>query len=87
MKDIIIIDNQLLSFYSCLTNSILVESFYGDSEDIALKSLIPFLLNLEKVTDVRNELEKEFDLPGIYQNYIKAKKLFPKLIKSSCKLT
>jgi Dullard-like phosphatase family protein len=54
LKDIIIVDNSLLSFANHLNNGILVSSFYFDKEDTVLNSVIGYLheMILEK-EDVR----------------------------------
>ncbi|EGR30595.1 NLI interacting factor-like phosphatase family protein, putative [Ichthyophthirius multifiliis] len=58
LKDIIIIDNSECSFLFQKENAILIDSFFDDIEDQELFQLIPFLMYLNQVYDVRNVQQK-----------------------------
>ena len=81
-KNIIIIDNLISSFYSCLSNGIYIESFYGKKNDSELLKLIPVLKHLQKVDDVRVEIESIFGLSKQYSNYLKDEKIRKKCLNS-----
>ena len=51
-KDIIIIDNNPMSYLYNLNNSLSILSSYGDLQDIELLKLIPLLKYLSKVDDI-----------------------------------
>ena len=64
--DILIVDNCLLSFSHDLKNGILVTSFFSDSYDTDLPSLIEFFQeSIINAKDVRNIIEETFEFDQI----------------------
>jgi len=55
MKDMIIIDNSVLSFAFQLENGIPILPFYDNKDDIELKFLANYLGNIHSVKDLRIE--------------------------------
>lgn len=62
LRDIILVDNNLISQAYQLENAIPIYSWYGDVLDTELVKLTGFLKLLEKVSDVRNVLKSTFNL-------------------------
>jgi CTD small phosphatase-like protein 2 len=62
LKDLIIVDNSLISFAFQISNGIPILSWNGDSLDCELLKLIDFLKVLEKADDVRPVIDKFFGL-------------------------
>lgn len=62
LKDLIIVDNCIVSFAFQMTNGIPILSWNGDMLDCELFKLIEVLKYLEKVNDVRVVIEKLFAL-------------------------
>lgn len=62
MKNLILVDNTLLSFAFQLDNGIPISSWYGDINDRELLKLIQFLKILKEVPDVREQLRCTFTL-------------------------
>lgn len=60
LGQIVIVDNNLISFSHYLINGILVSSFTNESEDMDLCSLIEYLKTLKGAIDVRTEIEATF---------------------------
>ena len=57
-KDLIIIDNNPISYLYNINNGLPILSWYGDSKDIELLKLIPLLKYLANVEDVTNIIPK-----------------------------
>ena len=58
LKDIVLIDNNIISFLFQKENGIPIKSWYDDYNDIELYKLIPILKNLSGFYDVRTEIKK-----------------------------
>jgi RNA polymerase II subunit A small phosphatase-like protein len=58
IKDIVLIDNNIISFLFQKENGIPIKSWYDDYNDIELYKLIPILKNLSGFYDVRTEIKK-----------------------------
>lgn len=54
LKDIILVDNALYSFFMNLGNGVSILPFYHNKKDVELLKLKPFLLNLRDAEDVRD---------------------------------
>lgn len=66
LKDVIIIDNNIFSFSHYLSNGILISSFYNDSNDLDLISLIEFFrCSIKNENDVRSIIEDTFGFEKI----------------------
>ena len=70
-ENIIIIDNKIISFYSCLDNGIYIPSFYGDPDDNELYQIMPFLEKIHSAKYVRTEINSQYGIKEIYMNYVK----------------
>lgn len=68
LKDLILVDNNLISQAYQLENAVPIYSWYGDVLDTELLKLTGFLKILEKVSDVRKVLKSTFDL-SFTQNF------------------
>ena len=69
LKDCVIIDNSIFSFAHHLSNGILVTSFYNESDDQDLYSLIEFLeAGVVKTSDVRDVIENTFEFMKIKES-------------------
>ncbi|OMJ65335.1 hypothetical protein SteCoe_38454 [Stentor coeruleus] len=62
MKNLILVDNTLLSFAFQLDNGIPISSWYGDKNDNELFKLINFLKIIKEAPDVRDQLKSTFIL-------------------------
>ena len=58
LKDVVIIDNNVNSFYFQKENGIPIKNFYDDQNDVELIKLIPILKNLAGFFDLRTEIKK-----------------------------
>ena len=58
LKDVVIIDNNINSFYFQKENGIPIKNFYDDENDVELIKLIPILKNLAGFFDLRTEIKK-----------------------------
>ena len=58
LRNIVFIDNNIMSFKLQEKNGIPIKSWYDDNDDIELYKLIPILKNLSGFYDVRIEIEK-----------------------------
>ena len=58
LKDVVIIDNNINSFYFQKENGIPIKNFYDDQNDVELIKLIPILKNLAGFFDLRTEIKK-----------------------------
>lgn len=71
LKDVLIVDNCLLSFSHYLRNGILVTSFYTDTEDMDLASLVEFLKgSILEALDVRDVIEQTFEFCSIFDRVV-----------------
>ena len=58
LRNVVFVDNNIMSFKLQEKNGIPIKSFYDDIDDIELFKLIPILKNLSGFYDVRIEIEK-----------------------------
>jgi len=58
LRNIVFVDNNIMSFKLQEKNGIPIKSWYDDNDDIELYKLIPILKNLADFYDVRIEIEK-----------------------------
>lgn len=65
LEKTIIVDNNIFSFAHYLRNGVLVSSFYNESNDMELLSLIEFFKSLFELTDVRQEIDRTFQFTKI----------------------
>lgn len=66
----LIVDNCLFSFSHYLNNGVLITSYYNETDDLDLLSLIEFFKTIIDVEDVRVELENTFEFNKIYNNLV-----------------
>ena len=70
MKKIILIDNNIYSFANQLNNGILINSFYGDKNDVELFNVLGYLFKyILLADDVRKVNEKFFGFEKICKQY------------------
>ena len=53
LKNMIMIDNSIISFANHLNNGIHISNYFGSSSDSELQSLLPILIALASVDDVQ----------------------------------
>jgi Dullard-like phosphatase family protein len=70
LKNIIIIDNSVLSFCFQMDNGIPILPFYDNTNDQELKVLVNYLKHLKNCESIQEENKKVMNLNAIYQNYI-----------------
>lgn len=70
-ENIIMVDNSMYSFSNQISNGVLINSFYNDTEDKELFNLLNYLLNyLQNITDVRSVNDKVFNFNSIIDDLI-----------------
>jgi TFIIF-interacting CTD phosphatase-like protein len=62
----VILDDSLISFAYHLDNGILIEAWNGNSHDMCLLRLTPFLNELSEKTDVRKHLQKKIGISRFF---------------------
>jgi RNA polymerase II subunit A small phosphatase-like protein len=71
-KNIILLDNSIISFAYQLSNGIHVTTFFGDQRDRALPAILPFLKALVPVDDVRPLIDAKIGLIHLFAEYCNA---------------
>lgn len=74
MKDIIIVDNSIVSFAYHLSNGIPIAAFTGEKNDEELLFLVTYLEELFSQHDVRLHIDKTFKLTSMMQEFSYKKK-------------
>ena len=67
MPDVVIVDNNVQSFYLQLTNGIPIYDYEGDKEDTALLALTPYLRSFLAVADGRDKINTDFEIMKILE--------------------
>lgn len=62
LKDVVIVDNNVQSFFLQLSNGIPIYEFTGDKSDQVLPLLTDYLLQFQSVNDVRVKIDKDFKI-------------------------
>ena len=62
LKDVIIVDNSIISFAFNLSNGIPIKAFLGNKNDEELLFMVTFLEELFSHTDVRAHINQTFKL-------------------------
>ena len=70
LRRLVIVDNSIISFYNQLNNGIHIPTYFGDKNDTALLSLLPFLQALAATDNVQTELRKAIGLHVKYSAYM-----------------
>ena len=73
MKDLIIVDNSIISFAFNLANGVPIKAFVGEGNDEELLYMVTFLEEIFSIQDVRGHIEKTFKLKSMMQKYGKSK--------------
>lgn len=60
LKDVVIVDNNVQSFYLQLTNGIPIYDYEGDKNDSILINLTAYLKSFQQIDDVRVKINKDF---------------------------
>lgn len=60
LSDIIIVDNNIQSFFLQLSNGIPIYDYTGDKKDLVLLSLTEYLKGFLDVPDVRKKIDRDF---------------------------
>jgi len=68
LKKCIILDNTEASYALHPSNGIAISSYLGDPRDTELKTLIPFLIAIANVSDVRSVLSRQNEDDALYHN-------------------
>lgn len=66
---IIMIDNNIMSFFNTLRNGIYIPGFDGSKYDNYLKDLPDFLLSISNAKDVRENIYNKFHLADYWVRY------------------
>jgi TFIIF-interacting CTD phosphatase-like protein len=69
----ILVDNCILSFGKQLNNGIHVPSFFGQENDNALSTLIPYMKSIVDCEDVTQELKNTLKITEMYKLYLSQK--------------
>jgi TFIIF-interacting CTD phosphatase-like protein len=73
LKDLIIVDNSIISFAFNLANGVPIKAFVGEGNDEELLYMVTFLEEIFSIQDVRGHIEKTFKLKSMMQKYGKGK--------------
>ena len=69
LKDIILVDNSIISFAFNLSNGIPIKAFLGDKPDEELLYMVTFLEEVFTKTDVRTHIDSTFKLRSLSKRY------------------
>ena len=69
LRDIIIVDNSIISFAFHMSNGIPIKAFLGNKNDEELLFMVTFLEELFSHTDVRKHIDATFKLQAFTQKY------------------
>lgn len=67
VKELIIVDNSIISFAFNLANGVPIKAFVGGGNDEELLYMVTFLEEIYSESDVRGHIEKTFKLKAIMQ--------------------
>ena len=67
LRELIIVDNSIISFAFNLSNGVPIKAFVGEGNDEELLYMVTFLEEIYAFTDVRAHIEKTFKLKSIMQ--------------------
>lgn len=62
LSDVVLVDNASYSFGYQIDNGIPILPFYDNKSDVELRLLVPFLLCLNQIQDVRPHIKNTFNL-------------------------
>ena len=65
LKELIIVDNSIISFAFNLSNGVPIKAFVGEGNDEELLYMVTFLEEIYSITDVRAHIDKTFKLKHI----------------------
>ena len=71
LKDVIIVDNSIISFAFNLQNGIPIKAFLGDKNDEELLFMVTYLEELFSKPDVRTHIDSTFKLQEFTEKYAK----------------
>ena len=67
LKNIIIVDNNMHSFYLQLRNGIPIYDYLGNKHDQILMLLTQYLLQFKEIDDVRDKIEEDFKIKELLE--------------------
>ena len=67
LSDVIIVDNNIQSFFLQLSNGIPIYDYTGDKSDEVLISLTAYLKQFRDVTDVRQKIDRDFQIKKLLE--------------------
>ena len=67
LSDVIIVDNNIQSFFLQLSNGIPIYDYTGDKSDEVLISLTAYLKKFRDVTDVRQKIDRDFQIKKLLE--------------------
>jgi TFIIF-interacting CTD phosphatase-like protein len=70
LKDIVIVDNSIISFSCNINNGIHVPSYFGQCDDDCLLHIINLLRKITDCNNVQEELEKILGLKKLFEEFI-----------------
>lgn len=68
-KDVVIIDNSLVSFANNIENGIWIKPFYGEENDMELETVAEFLLESQDANDMRDALRSKYHIVDIVESF------------------
>ena len=69
LKDMMLVDNSIISFAFNLDNGIPIKAFLGDQNDEELLFMVTYLEEIFEVPDVRPHINKTFRLQEFSEKY------------------
>lgn len=67
LRDVVIVDNNIQSFFLQLSNGIPIYDYTGDKNDDVLLSLTEYLKSFQNVDDVRKKIDKDFSIKELLE--------------------
>ena len=67
LKDVVIVDNNIQSFFLQLSNGIPIYDYTGDKNDQVLLSLTEYLKQFLDVADVRTKIDADFKIKELIE--------------------
>ena len=87
LKDIILVDNSIISFAFNLSNGVPIKAFLGEENDEELLFMVTFLEEIFSKGDVRTHIDETFKLKALSKKYsqqiVKNKKEEKRLMKAA----
>jgi len=70
LKDIVIVDNSIISFFNNISNGIYVPSYIGQRNDDNLLQVINLLKKVANCDNIQEELNQTLELKKLFSEFI-----------------